>query len=80
MKVAIKNAYKTQMTVGLPISLLCVLAVIGSQVMLQALNLEFTRGKDDHPFYWTYIPSFINVAFISIFGKFYRWLSFKLVY
>ena len=40
-KVALKSAYRAQMKVGMPLTLLFVLLIISSQVLLQKLEYDF---------------------------------------
>ena len=70
------------MTVGLPISLIFVILILLSQVLLQYLNYQWADPGKDHsgdPFWLKYMPSFINVLLIGIFGQIYTRLSYRLV-
>lgn len=82
-KVATRNAYKWQLSLGLPVSVGFMLLVVGAQVLLQYVNWEMGTTNDAEkakvPIYWKYIPGVINTVLIIVFGKIYVWLSNKLV-
>ena len=80
-KVSLKSAYKTQIQIGIPISICFMALVIGSQVALQYFNLYFTEQTESGEYndYYIYIPGLINVIFMSLFGIIYRKLCDYLI-
>ena len=68
VKVALKSAFKRQIFVGGVTTLIFITLIILSQIMLQALTIEFSENEEDQPFFWKYIPAFINATLIGIFG------------
>ena len=68
------------MCVGVPISLIFIALVIGAQAAMQYANWEMAQsaGEGKVPIYWKYIPAVINSILIIVFGKIYKWLSYKL--
>jgi len=93
VKLSLRNAYKVQLLLGLPVSLLFMGLVVGCQVALQYSNyrLDDTNAKKHEdlkdlepeesqlPTYAKYVPSLVNAALIVLFGAIYKWLSRKLV-
>lgn len=71
------------MLLGVPVSLIFMAIVIGTQCVLQYVN--YTIGKEEGegakplPVYIKYVPAVINSILIIIFGRIYKWLSQKLV-
>ena len=45
---------------------------------MRALEAEFR--KDGQEWWLIYVPAFINVLLIGLFGRIYKFLAFKLVY
>lgn len=82
-KVATRDAYKWQLSLGIPVSLAFMFLVIGAQILLQWVNWEMGSSNDSVkkavPIYWKYIPGVINTVLIIIFGKIYVNISNRLV-
>jgi len=49
VKVAKRDAYKIQMLVGVPVSLLFMGLVIGAQALMQKINWDIARDENDVP-------------------------------
>ena len=78
-KVALKSAYKRQLLIGIPFSVLFMAAVVAAQILLQSMNLSFNKDAENQPFFWVYIPSVINGFLIVVFGMIYTKASYKIV-
>lgn len=70
---ATKDAYLMQMLVGVPVSILFMLVVIGAQIGLQWINWETGSshsedGTNNVPMYLKYLPGVINSILIIVFG------------
>ena len=52
--------------------------IVGCQVLLRNLENYFRSRGQENPWWFIYIPSFINVFLIGIFGKIYRAVAFRL--
>ena len=79
---ATKDAYLRQLFIGVPISLIFMLFVFGSQIGLQWIKWEVGDAGDpdrEVPIAWKYLPGIINSILIIVFGQIYIWLSGKLV-
>jgi len=43
------------------------------------MTWDSTHDEEEHPFYWAYIPTVVNVVLLVIFGQIYTILSRKIV-
>lgn len=85
-KVTMRNAYKMQLCVGVPVSLLFMGLVVGCQVAMQYFNYNMSKDEQDDvalknklPSYAKYLPGVVNSCLIVLFGTIYKWLARKLV-
>ena len=70
------------MLVGVPVSIVFILLVCGAQAAMQVVNWEMAKTETETkkvPVYWKYMPAVINSILIILFGKIYKWLTYKLV-
>ena len=78
IKRATLRAYKRQLCIGLPFSLLFVSLIFAAQVMFRFIERDMHQGQDV-AWYMHYVPGITNALLILIFGSIYKRIAAKLV-
>ena len=79
IRVAKKNVARIVYFVGVLVTLFSVAVVILCQLGLEYANYKLQHSEEVKRHIWLpFLPGTVNVLLIGIFGKIYKWLSFKM--